>query len=137
MKLGKIEKVVLIGLLYLIYAAVLAAWGLSYDSWQLTEQLKQLSPLFLEVNFFLILLGLLLNLRLFKKATSRIQRKTWAILLLIAVVGTSLALFVAPRTHRIFYDEDIYMNVAQNIAHIKKAGICNEGEDSYGEYSCD
>jgi 4-amino-4-deoxy-L-arabinose transferase-like glycosyltransferase len=43
---------------------------------------------------------------------------------------------VAPRIHKIYYDEDIYLNVGQNIAHLKKVGMCNGGHNLYGEYNC-
>ena len=65
-----------------------------------------------------------------------IPRKTLILAVLIAISGTMLAAFEAPRTHRIFYDEDIYLNIGQNIANLKRAGMCNEGRNLYGEYQC-
>lgn len=136
MKEAKIEKIIFIGILYLILFSIFTAWAFSYDNWELKEHLKWISPLFLEINFFLILVGIVLNIDLFKQIGGRITKKTWAVVLLIAVGGTLIAMFLAPRTHRIFYDEDIYLNVGQNIAHLKKAGMCNEGGYLYGEYFC-
>ncbi len=37
--------------------------------------------------------------------------------------GFVLVVFVAPREHRIFYDEDIYVNIGQNIAMTKGIGF--------------
>jgi hypothetical protein len=79
---------------------------------------------------------------------------------LIALSGLLILIFVVPREHRIYYDEDIYQNIGQNIAYTKgqesfygetyldslgnfwkrfigRAGMCNEGKNEYGEYSCD
>ncbi len=129
-------KIILIGLLYLVLSAAGAAWGFYYDNWQLKEQLKWVSPLILEINFFLILTGIILNFRLFKDVFRHVTKRAWVLLLLIALGGTLIAMFVAPRVHRIFYDEDIYLNVGQNMANLKIAGMCNEGGDLYGEYFC-
>jgi hypothetical protein len=41
-----------------------------------------------------------------------------------------------PRTHRIYFDEDIYQNVAQNILWRGKAQMCNEGMVEHGSYRC-
>jgi hypothetical protein len=71
-----------------------------------------------------------------------------------------ITMFVVPREHRIFYDENIYQNIGQNIAYLKSSGthsgedygesiinlwkrfvgraaMCNEGRNEYGEYRCD
>ena len=73
--------------------------------------------------------------------------------------GFVLVVFVAPREHRIFYDEDIYVNIGQNIAMTKgsdsryetglwhmlstsarriigQTGMCNDGRNEYGDYNC-
>ena len=134
---SKLIGIMFIGILYLILFAGIAAWGLSYDNWELKEQLKWVSPLFLEINFFLIVMGIIANLGLFKKTLKEITSRSLIMVLVIALSGAIIAMFVAPRTHRIFYDEDIYLNIGQNIANLKKAGMCNEGGHLYGEYFCD
>ncbi|MBL7212638.1 MAG: glycosyltransferase family 39 protein [Desulfobacteraceae bacterium] len=132
----RMERIIPIGLLYLILFAAAVAWGFSYDNWQLKEQLKWVSPLILEINFFLIITGIILNAGLFRNIFKEVTRRARVIVLLIAVGGVLLSMFVAPRVHRIFYDEDIYLNVGQNIADLDRAGMCNEGGDLYGEYFC-
>jgi hypothetical protein len=136
MKTQRVESIILIGIFYLIVFSSAIIWGLSYNSWQLREQLKWVSPLALEINFYLLLVAIIINIKLFKAVVSRITRRTWILALLIALSGTLMAMFVAPRTHRIFYDEDIYLNIGQNIANLKKAGMCNEGKNFYGDYQC-
>ena len=53
-----------------------------------------------------------------------------ALLISAAVAVTS----VAPRVHRIYYDEDIYGNVAQGMALKGQAAMCNYGVFEYDEY---
>ncbi|MDO9228215.1 MAG: glycosyltransferase family 39 protein [Syntrophales bacterium] len=55
-------------------------------------------------------------------------------LLLVFIVGLILASQVAPQIHRIYYDEDIYANMAQNMAFTGQAGMANYGSFEYGEY---
>jgi hypothetical protein len=121
---------------YLLVIAFVVIWGRTYDNWQLREQLKWASPLILEINFYLLLAALATNLKFLKTLIMSIPRKTLTLVMLIALGGTLLAAFEAPRTHRIFYDEDIYLNIGQNIAYLKRAAMCNEGRNLYGVYQC-
>lgn len=136
MKRSRIETVIVITISYVALLSILVAWGLSYDSWQLKEHLKIISPIFMEINFFLVVVGVLLNIDIIKRVCKGITRRTMVVAALIAIGGTLITMFVAPRTHRIFYDEDIYLNVGQNIANLRKAGMCNEGGSLYNEYYC-
>lgn len=45
-------------------------------------------------------------------------------------------MFVAPRVHRIYYDENIYLNIGQTIAFQEKAAMCADGFNNYGKYHC-
>ena len=48
----------------------------------------------------------------------------------------ALTLFVAPRTNRIFYDEQIYQGIGQNLADLRLAQMCNDGSVEYGRLQC-
>jgi hypothetical protein len=48
----------------------------------------------------------------------------------------ALTLFVAPRTNRIYYDEQIYQAAGQNLADLKLAQVCNDGTVEYGRLQC-
>lgn len=63
----------------------------------------------------------------------RPNARAWAFALLVAAAA-ALVIFAAPRVHRIYYDEDIYANVGQNIALTHQAAMCNYGTFEYGEY---
>ncbi|HOD28113.1 MAG TPA: hypothetical protein PKH03_02780 [Syntrophales bacterium] len=63
----------------------------------------------------------------------RPNARAWALALLV-VAAAALVIFAAPQVHRIYYDEDIYANVGQNIALTHQAAMCNYGTFEYGEY---
>ena len=147
-------------LLFLVGGLVLYWWTSSYTSWKLREQLQIISPLFLEIVFLLVIVACALNIRVFKRVFAKVNRGTWGALALIVVGGLIITMFVVPREHRIYYDEDIYQSIGQNIAYLKnadshtgegygqsfsnlwkrfigRAAMCNEGRNDYGELHCD
>jgi hypothetical protein len=81
----------------------------------------------LEINFFLLIIAFIFSFKYIKKILSEIQNKHLLLLILMAILAILSTSLLAPRIHRIFYDEDIYNDIAQNIAHQKKAVMCNEG----------
>lgn len=123
----------------LIYAGIASAiliWCLSFDTPRLRGQLISIVPWFLEINFLLIVIGIALNIKTFKTIFSGISLRQWYLVSAVVVIGMVLAVFVAPRVHRIFYDENIYLNIGQTIAAQKKAAMCAEGYNNYGKYHC-
>jgi hypothetical protein len=64
------------------------------------------------------------------------RRREW--LALAAIVGLAgvLSAWVAPRTSRIFYDEQIYQGIAHNLADLRRAQMCHEGVTEYGRLQC-
>ncbi len=54
----------------------------------------------------------------------------------LAVVALVLTMAVAPRTNRIFYDEQIYQGIARNLSDLKRAQMCNDGTVEYGQLQC-
>lgn len=101
----------------------------SYSSSFLKDTLIYILPISLSINFSLVLVGLGLNWKIFKKYFKEISSKIWFILLLIVIISFALRTFVAPIGHRIYYDEDIYLNIGQNILQEGKAILCNYGAD--------
>ncbi len=55
---------------------------------------------------------------------------------ILAAVAVGLTVFVAPRTNRIYYDEQIYQSIGQNLADLKLAQMCNDGTVEYGRLQC-
>ena len=80
----------------------------------------------LEINFSLLIIALAFSFKYIKKIFSEIQNKHLLLLILIAILGIFSTSLIAPRVHRLYYDEDIYNDIAQNIAYNKKAMMSNE-----------
>jgi len=103
-------------------------WELSKGQVQIAEDLKTLSPIFLDIAFgvFVVLAVFALKavLILFA-ALSRVDR---ILLAGVALLSFALAFFVAPKTHRIYYDENIYLHIGQSIASNHRAEMVNFGE---------
>jgi len=127
---------VILGLCYVVVTATALVWVHLYTTVELKRQLQWLSPLVLEINFCLIIVALIVNGGALRTFLGRVSRRAWIVLLVTVVIGTAVTTFGAPRIHRIFYDEDIYLNIGQNIACERQAGMCNNGETRYGVYSC-
>jgi hypothetical protein len=66
----------------------------------------------------------------------RLERRDLAVLAAVAGLALLLTLGVAPRTHRIFYDEQIYQGIGQNLSDLKLAQMCNDGHVEYGRLQC-
>ena len=116
--------------------AALFFWCVSFDSARLRSQLISIIPWFLEVNLLLIVIGIALSFGAVRSQLKDISSKKWCLVSTIVILGMVMAAFVAPRTHRIFYDENIYLNIGQTMAVQKKAAMCAEGYNRYGEYHC-
>lgn len=89
----------------------------------------------LELQFALVVVGFLLNARQLWER-SRIDRAPAAAALAAAIVAALCAALVAPRTNRIYYDEQIYQNVGQQLADGHRAEMCNDGSVEYGRLMC-
>ncbi len=130
-------------LLYLLLAGVLFYVMGARTKPEIELMLTKLIPQTLRANFLLIAIGVVLcwrdiagAFRALFVAESRpfplFSAGVW--LLLIFIVGMILVSQVAPQIHRIYYDEDIYANMGQNIACTGQAGMANYATFEYGEY---
>jgi hypothetical protein len=63
------------------------------------------------------------------------SRHLW-VALAAAALSVALTTKVAPQTNRIFYDEQIYQGVAQNLAESRLSQICNDGDAESGRLQC-
>jgi hypothetical protein len=53
----------------------------------------------------------------------------------LACMAAALVL-ITPRTNRIFYDEQIYQAIGQNLSDLRLAQMCNDGTTEYGILQC-
>ena len=133
---ARTRKIISIGAAVVIPAAIFVLWTDFWSSVAIREQLKSLSPWMLEMNFGLLLVGLVLNWESIWKPLRDAARPLRLCLGALMLASSALVFFAAPRIHRIFYDEDIYLNIGQNIAVLGKAGMCDEGAVAHGTYRC-
>jgi len=122
-----------VGSAWLIAATALATWLRTTPSAALREQLAVLQFWSLEISVFL---GLALALAVAANLRRAIQWREALAMTLVAALALGLTLLVAPRTNRIFYDEQIYQNIGQNLAASKRAQMCNDGTVRDGRLDC-
>ena len=103
---------------------------------RLQEYLMASTFYFLEATFGLIIIGLICARKTIQKGIASISLRSWALLALIVALGLVLTVGVAPRTNRIYYDEDIYQDQGHNLADLHRAQICNEGKMEFGRLNC-
>jgi hypothetical protein len=119
----KERRSVAIGLGFVLVTGALGAWLLSSTPKQMQETLRFVSPRAAEIAFLLLIAGAGLSFSEIQTPCRRGASGTLAVgLLALAAVKA-----IPPQTHRIYYDEDIYENVAQNILWMGRAQMCNEG----------
>jgi hypothetical protein len=63
-------------------------------------------------------------------------RAAVAAALAAALLALSVIALSVPRTNRIFYDEQIYEGIAQNLSDLSRAQMCNDGTVEYGRLHC-
>ena len=119
---------------YLILFGIFAYIVDHYDKDEISVILQIYVPRMLHINFFFLLIGILICSKDILAAFIALGKRRAILLAAGVLLGFWLVSFAAPRTHRIFFDEDIYANIAQNIASADKAGYCNYGTFEYGEY---
>ena len=100
---------------------------------EVREALRVVLPLSLELTFLLLVAGLVLSRAAIRESLPRRRFREVVLVGFVAWLAVSL---LPPRTHRIYYDEDIYENVAQNIVWTGRAQMCNEGVVAAGVFRC-
>jgi len=121
---------------YVVYLVLIGLCFLLLNLSEIKRILIDSQFYFLEINFFLIIVGFLLIFPFLKNLILTVPRKIIYLILGITITGVLITSFVAPQTHRIYYDEDIYENIGQNLASLQKAQLCIDGGTVYGVYNC-
>ena len=102
---------------------------------QITSILQEWVPMSLKINFLLLMIAIVICWKDLSNLFRKFSNRYGLFLILLFLFAFVLVSFVAPRTHRIYYDEDIYANVGQNIALSGKTGFSNYATFEYGEYT--
>ncbi len=109
---------------WVVGVAALLAWVLGTPAPSLRAQLKILQLWSLETCVFL---GLLIAVVVLYEIRHALDRRDGLAIPALVALALGLVLGLAPRTNRIFYDEQIYQNIGQNLADVRRAQMCNDG----------
>ena len=113
--------------------AAIVIWLSSTPTGVLREELKVLQPWWLDATALFGVLAGVSVLASRPRAFSFHQRTT---VLALMALSLCLTVFVAPRTNRIFYDEQIYQSIGQNLSDMRLAQVCNDGTVDSGRLHC-
>src|SRR6185503_1990817 len=113
--------------------AALLTWALRTPMPPLREQLKTLQFWSLETCVFL---GLLVTAVVLRDLPRWLDRRDLLRIPALMALAMGLTVGLVPRTNRIYYDEQIYQNVGQNLADLKLAQMCNDGTVQDGRLRC-
>ena len=117
------------------WGAVLIGWMNVYSPMEIRRQLIPLCPIFLWIGVACLAYALCLNFApLWKIIRESGTRRQWLTAAVICLLAFLLVHDVAPRTHRLFYDEDIYEAIALNMAKNNQAAMSNDGRWDYGHF---
>jgi hypothetical protein len=125
----------LIVVAWFVVAAALALWLFRTPEGLLRDQLRRWQFWVLELQFVLALVLAAVNLPRFVRSLG-LTRSDYVSAALVSALSLVLVTQIAPRTNRIYYDEHIYQSVGQNLADLRLAQMCNDGNVEYGMVQC-
>ena len=102
---------------YVLYVLLIFLCFNVYNVSQIKNYLIDLHLYFLEINFFLILIGFILIIPFLKNLFTSIPRRIVYLLIGISVAGILITSFVAPQTHRIYYDENDWNRAKKEVTN--------------------
>jgi 4-amino-4-deoxy-L-arabinose transferase-like glycosyltransferase len=114
----------------LIFAAIVYAVTSSYPRENIENLVIDLEPKFILPTFALIIILSVVNFKKIHRLFSAVSGRTWIFLLIIFLLGFVLRMYVAPHTHRVLFDEDIYLDMGKEILTEGKNCLCNYGDAS-------
>jgi 4-amino-4-deoxy-L-arabinose transferase-like glycosyltransferase len=115
--------------------AGLSIWLGRTSDGELRDELRHWQFWALEIQFLALLTLTWLNLPALLGSLA-LNRRDFTVPIAASAMAFALATFVAPRTSRIYYDEQIYQSVGQNLSDLRLAQMCNEGNLEYGSLQC-
>jgi hypothetical protein len=130
-----VKRTLLVGCGWLALLAGFAGWIATTENFELRDQLRRWQFWVLEAQFALLLVLSPANVRACVRAL-RLTRRDCAMSAAVMGLAACLAGGVAPLTNRIYYDEQIYQGIAQNLSDLRLAQMCNDGTVEYGHLQC-
>ena len=118
---------------HIVAVTAWCAWIVATPPFVLRGQLVYLQFWSLEAC---VLVGATAALVLLPTIVRSLRRIDAIAMVLMASISLGLTLGVAVRTNRIFYDEQIYQGIGQNLADLRLAEMCNDGVIEDGHLRC-
>ena len=103
----------------------------SIDRNAIETNLRGIEPIFVLINFLLIICFFIINFKDIRNQLKDIKKYTWILLLAIFILALFIKIFAVPHTHRVYFDEDIYLDMGKEILVRGQGSLCNYG-DSVG-----
>lgn len=111
----------------------IAGWLIATPNARIRLQLQAMQFWWLEATFWASAACAVLIVRSLRRD---LEARDLAAMAGLAALALTLTLAVAPRTNRIFYDEQIYQGIGQNMSDLRRAQMCNDGIVEYGRLEC-
>jgi hypothetical protein len=118
----------------LIALLVTAAWAARAISGRSIDEQRALVPVSTVWGMHACMIAIIAGLGGIAVPLTRILGRRRCLIALALLVGGYLACNLAPRTSRIFFDEHIYMQIGQTIAHTGRAEGANYARVEYGDF---
>ncbi len=116
-------------------AAAIAVWLYFTPELRLRDELRAIQFWQLEALLVLLVAVSIAGMRALLGSLA-IARRELAPPLASSLLAAVLVFAVAPGTNRIYYDEQIYQSIGQNMADLRLAQMCSEGIVEYGVLQC-
>lgn len=113
--------------------AAIVVWLSATPPVALRDQLRLLQPWWLDAC---ALSGVLIAVCALPRVDWTAVRRGGVAVFCLMALAFCLTVFVAPRTNRIFYDEQIYQSIGQNLSDVRRAQVCNDGTVESGRLRC-
>ena len=135
-RIGRLRRApVLVLLGWIAFAAGFAVWTGMTPNPLLRDQLRRSQFWFLEAIFALLVALTIANGGRLVRCLG-FARRDFLWIGGAALLAAVLAGSVAPLTNRIYYDEQIYQGIGQNLSELKLAQMCNDATLEYGQLQC-
>lgn len=127
----KMKKFKLGSLIFLVIFVLIYIKAINYISNLESEKVQSIiletECLFYLITFIAFLALLIIFHKPLLKNLKHIKKNAWMIILIIFILAFAVREIVPPKTTRLFFDEDIYLDMAKQIVTSAKSCLCDYG----------
>src|SRR3989344_5703177 len=107
----------------------------NFEKSLIENSLMRVEPMFLAITFIGIVSFIFFNRKEIINFFRKVPKTTWILLLGVFILALILRAAVAPATHRVYFDEDIYLDIGKEILLRGNGSLCNYGDSQCHEYA--